>query len=329
MPRVFLDPATTSSCSTTAGLRARLAGLQLLVSVLPRVAHRADRPALQGCRLRPDRRLDRHPNVIIAIAWALLLNPVNGLVNVFLRDILGLTGRGPINVYTLPGLFFVQGISLVPITLLLISAAFRAIDASLEDAATASGAPFLAIMRRITLPLLTPALLAALVYQFVGVVESFDIPLIIGLRGRMPVLSTQIYVSVQPPGACRTTAWRAPTASSCWRSPSVPLLVLQPDHRPERALRHDHRPRLPAAPCRPGAMAAPALTFSILGFSSISFVIPALALLLGEHPAVLRDPQRRVDRADDVQGLRDLFGNPTFNKAIVNTIDPRPDGRRR
>jgi iron(III) transport system permease protein len=139
------------------------------------------------------------PSVISAIAWSLLLNPVNGLVNIFLRDVLGLTGQGPLNVYTVIGLFAVQGVSIVPLTILLITASFRAMDGSLEDAASASGATFRHVMRRITFPLLLPAILAALIYQFVVVVESFDIPLILGLNSGVTVLSTAIYANVQPP----------------------------------------------------------------------------------------------------------------------------------
>jgi iron(III) transport system permease protein len=138
------------------------------------------------------------PSVIIAIAWSLLLNPVNGLVNIFMRDMLGMTGQGPLNIYTVVGLFAVQGVTIVPISILLITASFRSVDSSLEEAASASGAPFRAIMRRITLPLLMPAILATLVYQFVVVVNSFDIPLILGLNSGVTVLSTAIYSDVHP-----------------------------------------------------------------------------------------------------------------------------------
>src|SRR5690606_11294746 len=104
------------------------------------------------------------------------------------------------NAYTLPGMIFVQGITLVPITYLLVAAAFRAMDTAMEDAAATSGAPYRTVMRRITLPLLTPALLAALVYQFVSVIESFSIPLVLGLRAGVPVLSTTVFVETQPSG---------------------------------------------------------------------------------------------------------------------------------
>jgi iron(III) transport system permease protein len=138
------------------------------------------------------------PGFISAIAWTLLLNPSNGVLNVWLRNIFGLTGDGPLNISTLTGMIVVEGLGLVPVTFLLLTAAFRALDVSLEDAANVSGAPPRLVARKITLPLLTPAILSAFVYQFATTIESFDVPVTIGLRNNIVVLSTEIYLQVQP-----------------------------------------------------------------------------------------------------------------------------------
>jgi iron(III) transport system permease protein len=138
------------------------------------------------------------PAVLNAISWGLLLNPRTGAINIFIRLFRPGLVEGPLDVYTMYGMIFVQGVTMVPITFLLITAAFRAMDSVLEEAALISGAPFATSVRRITVPILTPALLSALVYQLVTVVESFDIPLVIGLRGNIPVLSTRIFLEVRP-----------------------------------------------------------------------------------------------------------------------------------
>jgi iron(III) transport system permease protein len=138
------------------------------------------------------------PGFISAIAWTLLLNPSNGVLNVLLRNIFGLTGDGPLNISTLAGMIVVEGLGLVPVTFLLLTAAFRALDVSLEDAAGVSGAPPRVVARRVTLPLLTPAILSAFVYQLATTIESFDVPVTIGLRNNIVVLSTEIYLQVQP-----------------------------------------------------------------------------------------------------------------------------------
>ncbi len=124
------------------------------------------------------------PGLISAIAWGILLNPTNGYINLALRNAFGLSGEGPFNAYSLPAMIFVQGLALVPITFLLITASMRNLSSSLEEAARTSGAGVVTMLRRVSLPLLKPALLGALVYQFLTVIEAVDIPLVLGLPGR-------------------------------------------------------------------------------------------------------------------------------------------------
>lgn len=134
------------------------------------------------------------PLLITSIAWSLLLNPTNGTVNQVLHTVLGVK----VNVYSLPGMIFVQGIAMVPLTFLLIVGSLRAMNASLEDAADTCGASGFRTLRKITLPLLTPALLGTFIYQFVTAVKDFDIPLILGLPGHVNVLSLAIYKNTHP-----------------------------------------------------------------------------------------------------------------------------------
>lgn len=46
------------------------------------------------------------PGMLVAMGWILLLSPRIGLFNFILRGIFGLTGEGPFNIYTIPGMFF-------------------------------------------------------------------------------------------------------------------------------------------------------------------------------------------------------------------------------
>ena len=140
------------------------------------------------------------PAVIAGISWGLLGNPRIGVVNVFLRGVFGMEGEGPFNVFSFWGMITVQAITMVPVTFLLITGAFRAMDASLEEAAVVAGARFRRVIGKISLPVLAPALFSALIYQLVTVVESFDIPLVIGLRSGISVLSTTVFIAVKPVG---------------------------------------------------------------------------------------------------------------------------------
>lgn len=137
------------------------------------------------------------PGFLKAFAWILLLNPRTGIINVLLMGALGLE-RAPINIYTLSAISFIQGLSLTPPAVFMIVSAFRAMDVSLEESARVHGMRYPAIVRRITLPLMMPALVAALLYYFVTAIETFEIPAVLGLPSRIFVVTTLIYESTQP-----------------------------------------------------------------------------------------------------------------------------------
>ena len=260
------------------------------------------------------------PTVIIGIAYALLLNPTNGLVNLVLRDLLGLDTRsGPLNAYTLPGMIFVQGVTLVPITFLLVAAAFRGLDASLEDAGTTSGATFRTVVRRISLPLLTPALLSALVYQFVSVIESFDIPLVLGLRGGISVLSTQIFIESRPAGGLPDFGLAAAYSMLLLGLAIGPLLiynrVLGHSERYATIGGHSYAPRR----MRLGAWKWPAVILAV-GFIIVSLVLPGLVMLWTSlQPFYAVPSPESVGRAS-LDAYAEVLTDDRFWDAVVNTL---------
>jgi iron(III) transport system permease protein len=134
------------------------------------------------------------PGFLVAIAWVQLAGPNAGALNVYLRDVFGLEGRGPLNIFSIWGMVFVTVISSVPSIWLLLLGLFRNMDPSLEDAAATAGANRFSIMRRITLPLLRPGIATVVILYMVFMVEFFEIPLILGLTAGYRVLSVQIYL---------------------------------------------------------------------------------------------------------------------------------------
>ena len=132
------------------------------------------------------------PPVLLAIGWAMLLSPRTGFFNLLLRDGLGL-GSAPFNVYSVPGMIFVEALALVPTAFLFLSPAFRNMDPSLEEAAMASGASTWQLIRRVLLPLLWPALAACAVFLLIVCFVVFDIPGTLGMPARIYVLSTRIF----------------------------------------------------------------------------------------------------------------------------------------
>jgi iron(III) transport system permease protein len=132
------------------------------------------------------------PPLLISISWVLLLNPSNGLINGILVRLFGLE-RGPFNIYSLPGLIFVEGLILTPLAFLIIAAALKSMDPSLEESAKTLGSGEVGVAARITFPLMRPAILAAGTLNFVRAVESFDTPAIIALPARLEVFTTKIW----------------------------------------------------------------------------------------------------------------------------------------
>ena len=261
------------------------------------------------------------PNVIAGIAYALLLNPSNGLLNIPLRGLLGMDAgaAGPLNAYSLPGMIFVQGITLVPVTYLLVAAAFRAMDTAMEDAAATSGAPYRTVMRRITLPLLTPALLAALVYQFVTVIESFDIPLVLGLRGGVPVLSTTVFVETQPSGGLPNYGLASSYAILLLVVAIGPLLVynrvLGRGDRYATITGHSYLSRR----IRLGAWKIPAVILS-LTYITISFVLPALVMLWTSLQPFYAVPSAESIARISLDAYGEVLASGRLQKALGNTV---------
>jgi iron(III) transport system permease protein len=126
------------------------------------------------------------PAILYAAAWIFLADPDIGLLNAVL-------GKGTLNVFSIWGMMWVQGLHLAPIAFLLMVAAFRAMDPSLEESALMSGASWLTVLRRITIPLLRPALISAVLLMFVQSLESFEVPGLLGLQNGTYVFTSRIY----------------------------------------------------------------------------------------------------------------------------------------
>lgn len=126
------------------------------------------------------------PPFVTALAWTRAFGP-GGLTD----DLVGLT---------LPGLYGPVGIVVVlathaaPLVYLAVAAALATrARPELEWAARASGAGSAAATRRITLPLLAPAVVGGGLLAFVVSLNSFGIPAVLGTPARFPTITTRIY----------------------------------------------------------------------------------------------------------------------------------------
>jgi iron(III) transport system permease protein len=139
------------------------------------------------------------PGVLFSIGWVLLLSPQIGVINVFLRWAFDLESP-PLNVYSLGGMVFLEGLHLIPVTFLMIAGAFRRMDPSLEEASAVAGGGLFRTLRSVTLRVLWPSIIAAYIYVMISAMESFEIPGVIGMRAGIHVLALRIYLAAsQPP----------------------------------------------------------------------------------------------------------------------------------
>ena len=80
-----------------------------------------------------------------------------------------------------------------PFCYLMVKASLDNIDSQLEESAELLGASRFMIVRKITMPLVAPAILSAGVLAFSRVIGTFATPHLLGAPARFTVLSTQIY----------------------------------------------------------------------------------------------------------------------------------------
>jgi iron(III) transport system permease protein len=130
------------------------------------------------------------PGILYTIAWIFLASPTIGLLNSLLEPVFG---PGTFDIFTVCGMIWVEGLHLSPIAFLFMVAAFRSTDPSLEESSLMSGATRVQTFRRVTLPLVRPALLSAALIMGVRSLESFEVPALLGLQNGIYVFTSRIY----------------------------------------------------------------------------------------------------------------------------------------
>ncbi len=134
------------------------------------------------------------PGILYTVSWILLASPDIGLLNAAVEPILG---GSPLNVFSLWGMAWVEGLHLSPIVFLLMVAAFRSMDPALEESALMSGANKWTVFRKVTVPLARPAIVASVLIMVVRSLESFEVPALLGLQNGIYVFTSRIYFTLR------------------------------------------------------------------------------------------------------------------------------------
>lgn len=130
------------------------------------------------------------PSQISALAWIELSGPSSPLLN-----LMGLAPPpGTTNpLYSMGGIIWVMGLEHAPLVLLAVAAGIAAVPRDLIEAGRIVGARPRRLLASIVLPALTPSILAGAALSFVSAIGNFGVPALLGIPGRVTVLTTLIY----------------------------------------------------------------------------------------------------------------------------------------
>jgi iron(III) transport system permease protein len=131
------------------------------------------------------------PGLLMAMAWIFVFSPNIGWGNAVLKSAFGLT-EAPVNIYSMAGMTWALASHYFPLAYLALGPALRVLDVRMEEAALMSGGNFAQVFGRVTLPLLRPAILSALLLLFVMGMASYEVPRLIGRPARIDVFTTDI-----------------------------------------------------------------------------------------------------------------------------------------
>ncbi len=141
------------------------------------------------------------PGISTTIAWIMLLDGQTGLLNIALKR-LPFIDQSPFEIFSFSGIVWAHlmanGIS---VKVMLLTPAFRNMDAALEEAARVGGASNLRTMVRVTLPLMVSPMVLVFALQLLRIFQSFETEWLLGLPVSFYVFSTKIceMVRADPP----------------------------------------------------------------------------------------------------------------------------------
>src|SRR3569833_1335895 len=191
----FYDPlATTSIISVSSA-----ASCCLVAAPMAWLAARTDLPFAGTIRALVTAAFVTPP-FLGAIAWELLAAPNSGLLNKLFRDLPGADQDVHLfNIYTVSGIVFVISCYTFPYVFTLVANSLDRTPGELEDASSILGGGRWYTARRVTIPLVLPALLAGGLVAFLQAMTLYGSPAILALPAGVRTMATKIWSLFQFP----------------------------------------------------------------------------------------------------------------------------------
>lgn len=140
------------------------------------------------------------PPFLGAIAYEIIAAPNSGIVNILYRKLFGLdSSQYLVNIYTFTGLVFAIACFAFPYVFTLVANAFDRVPSDLEDASSILGGKSMTTLRKVTIPLVLPAMLAGTLIAVLQALTMFGSPAILALPAGFHVITTKIWSLFQFP----------------------------------------------------------------------------------------------------------------------------------
>jgi iron(III) transport system permease protein len=138
------------------------------------------------------------PAVSSVLGWAFLLSPHPGYLNQLLRVLPWWHGfEGPFDIYTVPWIVIITGLSLAAFIYLFVSSGLENINGELIEAAQVGGSARAGVFFRVILPLLRPSLVYGAGIALLLGLGQFTAPLLLGRSRNISVLTTDMFFATQ------------------------------------------------------------------------------------------------------------------------------------
>ncbi len=254
------------------------------------------------------------PALPATLGWILLLDPKYGLLNQLLLK-LPFLDKTPFDIYSYWGIIWVHlattGIS---VKVMLLTPAFRNLDAALEESSRVSGAGPLLTLRRIIVPIMMPAIFVATILGLIRSLETFEIELILGVPIGLYVFSTKIhsFVTHEPPQFPPATA-----LGTFFLVVLLLLVALQRLYLGQRSFTTVTGKGFSTRPISLGRWRSPIFALVLLTALTVTFV-PTLFLFLGTFMKLfgffnIKDPFT-------LNNWRQVLADPILLRSLKNTL---------
>ncbi|HXG50404.1 MAG TPA: iron ABC transporter permease [candidate division Zixibacteria bacterium] len=255
------------------------------------------------------------PGILTTVGWIILFGRRSGIVNLVATQFFGLPG--PLEINNMPGMIWVQGTDQIPLAFLLLAAALRSMDPSLEEAALVAGSGVLRTTFTITLRVLLPAILAVWMISFVRAIENFEVPALIGMPAGILVFATEVYLATK---AVPTDFGLASTFAVVYLAITSigVLLYLRWTAASEQFATITGKGFRPATHDL-GAWRVP-LAAATLAFCFVVFILPVLVVLWSSFLPFYMAPSRVALGSLTLDNYRNLWSFPMVQRALWNSF---------